>query len=87
METFAEVSSCAQTGNLSFVGADPCVRPQVGRPRGCAPTDRKLFLTSMRATWYKSPFPKGGLENPPFEKGGQGGFAFSGVKHLGFMDV
>ncbi len=36
--------SCDHTGNLSFVGADPCVRPQVGRTRGCPPTDRELFL-------------------------------------------
>jgi len=38
------IPNCVHTGNLCSVGADPCVRPQVGRTRGCAPTDRELFL-------------------------------------------
>ena len=50
------IPNCDHTGNLSSVGADPCVRPQAGRTRGCAHR-LEAYLTSMSATWYESQDP------------------------------
>jgi hypothetical protein len=58
------IPGCDRTGNLAFVGADLCVRPGMRAHTQVRPYRSRIFLTSMSATWYKSPFKKGGLRTP-----------------------
>src|SRR3989339_1364023 len=41
---FPLIPNCDHTGNISSVGADPCVRPEVGAHAGTPLQDRELFL-------------------------------------------
>jgi len=43
------------------------------------------FTVKTQIPLTKYPFAKGGLFNPPFEKGGRGDFSISGVKPLCFL--
>jgi hypothetical protein len=48
----ALIPSCVQTGILSLVGADLCVRPGLRAHTRVRPYVIGAFLTSMNATWY-----------------------------------
>jgi hypothetical protein len=76
--------ACATKAFLSIkktlgvsVGADPGVRSFVRAHTQVRPYNTEAIITSMGATWYKSPIIKGGLYLavklvPPFSKGGRG---------------
>jgi len=48
------IPSGVQTGNLSLVGADLCVRPGLRAHTQVRPYRIEAFLTSTSATWYEA---------------------------------